>query len=104
MDKGDESVNQVTKDDELDENKYRIGDDLPYTPTIEETSSKVHDSSKKLPRSLSMSFRKRKNREKINPNPLNKHCSEQLKVPSVVFVDLTNMKRLNNYNIFHRNT
>ena len=50
MGKGVESVNQVTKDDELDENKYRIGDDLPYTPTIEETSSKVHDSSKTLPR------------------------------------------------------
>ena len=28
-----------------------------------------------------MSFRKRKSRETFNPNPLNKHCSEQLKVP-----------------------
>ena len=28
-----------------------------------------------------MSFRKRKSREKFNPNPLNKNCSEQLKIP-----------------------
>ena len=37
--KRDRSVNQDTKNDELDENKYRSGDDLPYTPTVEKTSS-----------------------------------------------------------------
>ena len=62
LDKRDEFVNQDTKDDELDENKCRIGDSLPYTLTVERTSSKLHDSSKTLPRSLSISFCKRKSR------------------------------------------
>ena len=36
---------------------------------------------KPLPRSHSISSSKRKSRDKFNPNPLNKHFSEQLKIP-----------------------
>ena len=46
LDKRDKSLNQDTKDDELDENKYRAGDDLPYTPTVEKTFNKLYDSRK----------------------------------------------------------
>ena len=59
-DKRDESVNQDTKDDELDENNYSLDDLPPYTPTIQTHSSKLHDSSKTFSRSLTTLTRKRK--------------------------------------------
>ena len=52
----------------MDENKYRYKDDLPYTLTVENPSSKLHDSSKPLPCSLGILSRKQKIREKFKPN------------------------------------
>ena len=57
---------------------------------------------KPLPRSHGISSSKRKSRDKFNPNPLNKHFSEQLKIPHGSFCYPINMQRLSIYNISYQ--
>ena len=102
MDKRDGSVNQDTKDNVLDENKYRIGDDLPYTPTVEKPPVNYMIVVKLYLTHLAYHFVN----EKVEKKSILTHyiniVLNNLKFPTVVFVDLTNMERLNIYNISHR--
>ena len=81
LDKRDKSVNQDTKDDELNEHNYSP-DDLPlYTPTAENHSSKLHDSSTTSSRLLSIICCKRKRKERYKMNLLNEFNFELINIP-----------------------
>ena len=81
LDKREDSANEETKEDDVDELNYNPDDSPPYTQTVKTHSSKLHDSSNTFSRSLSTLTRKRKIREKYNINPLNEINSERINIP-----------------------
>ena len=82
LDKREELANTETKDDDdVDDLKYNADDSPPYTPTVKNYSSELHDSRKTLTRSLNTLKRKRKIRDRYKINPLNASNSERINIP-----------------------